>query len=326
MTFRQKERLSNNEKKDKRRGMTYSIIFHLILFLLIFFPLISNTDRSEDLTYIEVVFEDTNTSAPESQMAESSEAAPMPFAEELSEEEAQEEEQPTPVEPIDVTTPDIQQQSDVETDLKTRDFSDIMAGRRTPDPEPEVEEVEEVEEIPEPVEEPAPAEVERPTPVENTRTRTETAKDFGSPTGRDSPANSADDGTGNAEAQGSGDKNNSSAGEARTPNPRGGGSGGVDPTQWDGFQGTGPLKRDVITHGPTPSLSGEIGRIMVRLCIDRNGTIIFKEINKAGTTITNPELLRKALEVMDEFEFDQDPSAPFRECGNYTINFKKPGE
>nr|MBS0037885.1 hypothetical protein [Saprospiraceae bacterium] len=323
MTFRQKERLSNNEKKDKRRGMTYSIIFHLILFLLIFFPLISNTDRSEDLTFIEVVFEDSSPSAPESQMAESSEAAPMPFAEELSEEEAQAEEQPTPVEPIDVTTPDIQQQSEVETDLRTRDFSDIMAGRRTPDPEPEVEEV---EEIPEPVEEPAPAEVERPTPVENTRTRTETARDFGSPTGRDRPTNSADDGSGSAEAQGSGDRSSSSAGDARTPNPRGGGSGGVDRTQWSGFQGTGPLKRSIKTYGPTPSLSGESGTIMIRLCVDRNGTMIFKEINKSGTTITNPELLKKALEVMDEFVFDQDPSAPFRECGNYTIRFKNPGD
>jgi len=326
MTFRQRDRLSQNEKKDKRKGMTYSFIFHLILFLIIFFPLISSIDRSDELTYVEVVFESSASSAPESQQAESAEAAPQPFAEEEIQEEAQAEEPTSPVEPIEApTVPDIQEQSDIETDLRTEDFSEILAGRTTPDPEPieEIEEViEEVEEIPEVEEEPAPQEVERPSPVENPRTRPESSRDFGSPEGRDSPTSSADDGDGSAEAQGSSSQSSAASGEGRTPNPRGGGSGGVDRSQWSGFQGTGPLRRNIVEYGPTERLAGTNGVIMIRLCVDRNGTMIYKEINESGTTIDNPALLRQALDIMGEFIFDEDPTAPFRECGNYTITLR----
>ncbi|TVQ48873.1 MAG: hypothetical protein EA362_05370 [Saprospirales bacterium] len=324
MSFRQKDRLSKYEKKDKRRGVTYSILFHLILFLFVLFPLISSIDRLEQPATIEIVFE-SQASAPEAMQQQSAEAAPMAQAEELNE-EAPPEERPQPTQPIQQTTPELPRTSDVNTDLRTSDISEIIANRRArqvEEVEEVIEEVEEViEEAPEPVEETPtpPIEVERPTPAENPRTRPDRTSDFGSPTGSTSDNTSTDDGRGEAQTQGQGQS--SSSGDGRSPNPRGGG-GGVDRSQWSGFQGTGPLRRQVTTYGNTPQLAGQQGVIMIRLCIDRSGNIIFQEINDAGTTITDPDILREALDIMSTFRFATDQSAPFRECGNYTIRLRK---
>lgn len=322
MSFRLKDRLSKYEKKDKRRGVTYSILFHLILFLFVLFPLISSMDRLEQPATIEIVFE-SSASAPEAMQSESADAAPMAQAEELSE-ETPPQERPQPTEPIEQVTPELPQTSDVDTDLRTSDIADIIANRRSQEPEvieeeieEEIEEVEEVEEVPEPVEEPPTPveEVEEPAPVENPRTRPDRTRDFGSPTGSTSDNTSADDGRGDAQTQGQGQSTTS--GDGRTPNPRGGG-GGVDRSQWSGFQGTGPLRRQVTTYGRVEQLAGQEGVIMIRVCIDRSGNIIFQEINDAGTTITDPAILREALDIMSTYRFASDQSAPFRECGNIT--------
>lgn len=323
MTFRQKDRLSRYEKKDKRRGMTYSILFHLILFLFVLFPLISSIDRLEQPAFIEIVFE-SQASAPEAQQQQAADAAPMAQAEEFNE-ETPPQERPQPTQPIQQTTPELPQPSDVNTDLRTSDISEIIANRRSREPEIIEEEIEEIEEVvevtPEPVEAPPtpPVEVERPSPVENPRTRPDSPRDFGSPTGSTSDNTSADDGRGQSQTQGQGQS--SSSGDSRSPNPRGGG-GGVDRSQWSGFQGTGPLRRQVITYGRTEQLAGQEGVIMIRLCIDRSGNIIFQEINDAGTTISDPAILREALDIMSTFKFATDQSAPFRECGNYTIRLR----
>ena len=323
MTFRQKDRLTKYEKKDKRRGVTYSILFHLILFLFVLFPLISSIDRLDQPAFIEIVFE-SQSSAPEAQQQQSSEAAPMAHADELNE-ETPPQERPQPTQPIQQPTPELPQTSDVDTDLRTSDISEIIANRRNREREvieEVIEEVEEVvEEIPDPVEQPPtpPVEVERPAPVDNPRTRPDRPRDFGSPTGSTSDNSSADDGRGQSQTQGQGES--SSSGDSRSPNPRGGG-GGVDRSQWSGFQGTGPLRRQVITYGRTTQLAGQNGVIMIRLCIDRKGNMIFQEINDAGTTITDPGILKEALDIMATFVFAEDQSAPFRECGNYTITLR----
>ena len=280
-------------------------------------------DRLDQPATIEIIFESSSSSAPEAMQSESADAAPMAQAEELSE-EAPPQERPQPTEPIEQTTPEIPQTSDVDTDLRTSDIADIIANRRNQEPEvieeeiEEVEEVEEViEEVPDPVEEPPTPtpEVERPTPTENTRTRPDRPRDFGSPTGSTSDNTSADDGRGDSQTQGEGQS--SSSGDGRSPNTRGG-DGGVDRSQWSGFQGTGPLRRQITTYGRVEQLAGQEGVIMIRVCIDRSGNIIFQEINTAGTTITDPAILREALDIMSTYRFAADQSAPFRECGNIT--------
>lgn len=348
MTFRQQQRISAIERKDKRRGMTYSILFHAALFLIMWLVSISSTDRSDEMAYIEIVFEQpSGASAPEAQMAEASDAAPdaPASAEEIVDEEIVDDapEMAEPVEPIEVQQPEAQPEpADVVTDLTTSDFSEIVAREREQQPEPEpVEEIveEEIEELieeqpePEPIPEPqprptpTPRETTRETPQESPRTRTSPAE-FPRPTpGRsatESSNQSADDGQGDSQARGSSDRASSTAGSGRTANPRGG-AGGEDRSQWSGFQGTGPLQRPVVQYGDSKQLAGGPGVIMIRLCIDRNGRIVFQEINRAGTTIEDVNIQRRALDIMSTYVFDTDQSAPYRECGNYTFRLTPAG-
>ena len=341
MTFRQRNRINAAERKNRRKGMIYSILFHAALFLIMWFVGISSTDQPDEMAYIEVVFEETSgPSAPEAQQSEAAEPAPeapAPAEEEVVEEEVVEEEAAEieqPVEEIEVEQPEAQPEpADVVTDLTTEDFSDIIAREREQQPEPEPEEEiveEEIEEVieeepepepePEPRPTPTPSEADRPTQEESPRTRP-TPSEFPRPSpgesDSDSDSDSADDGTGESEARGDSGSPSETAGEGRVPNPRGGAR-GEDRSQWSGFQGTGPLTRAVTHRGDSRELAGGPGVIMIRLCINRSGEIIFQEINEAGTTIEDMDMLRRAMDLLSTYRFETDQDAPFRECGNYT--------
>ncbi|TVQ42129.1 MAG: hypothetical protein EA362_13850 [Saprospirales bacterium] len=86
------------------------------------------------------------------------------------------------------------------------------------------------------------------------------------------------------------------------------------------------LRRQIIKYGPTTQINSQYGQlngtITIYLCIDRSGRIIFKEINQEETTIRNPEVQKSALEIMNQFLFAVDDSAPEVECGDYTIRFR----
>jgi outer membrane biosynthesis protein TonB len=340
MTFRQKSRIIAKERKDRRRGITYSILFHLALFLIMWFVGISSTDRSDEMAYIEIVFEqESGADSPEALQSEAAEAAPEAAAsaeEEVVEEEVMEDapEQADPVEEIELEQPEAQPDpADVETDLVTEDFSEIIAREREQQPEPEPEEEiieEEIEEVieeepepepePEPRPTPTPREADRPTPAESPRERTspqERPRPTPGQADSDSDRESAADGRGESRASGDSDRPSDTAGDGRVPNPRGGAR-GEDRSQWSGMQGTGPLTRAVVHRGDSRNLAGEPGVIMIRLCIDRSGNIVFQEINESGTTIENTDLLRRAMDLLSTYRFETDQSAPYRECGNYT--------
>lgn len=340
MTFRQQKQISEQEKKDKRRGMTYSILFHLSLLLIVFFFGISSTDGVDDMVYIEVTYEEIETSSPESapeaELSEAAEAAEQAPSEAEVEEDMPVEEpadRAEPTEQVEAVQAEVETPpADVETDLTTTDFSEILARERETPPEPDpveeiveetVEEVEEVEEEikeePQPKPTPTPSESERESQVENPRTRT-SPQDLSRPSRSDRSGTSSEDGKGDSQASGTSDNPSSTSGASRTPNPRAsGGAGGEDRSQWSGFQGTGPLQRKVTKYGPTKNLAGGPGVIMIRLCINRQGNIVYQEINKEGTTIKDTELLKRSMDHLSDYLFEEDQSAPYRECGNYTF-------
>ena len=87
------------------------------------------------------------------------------------------------------------------------------------------------------------------------------------------------------------------------------------------------LNRAVHTRGPSGKLMGhkssESGTLVIQFCVDRDGEIIFREINQNKTTISNADFQNFALSLMDEYTFVSDHSAPEVECGNYTFTLHK---
>ena len=61
--------------------------------------------------------------------------------------------------------------------------------------------------------------------------------------------------------------------------------------------------------------------IVVDVCIDRQGKILFARNNGEETTIENMEMVRHALDIASNYRFETDYSAALRECGSLTFVF-----
>lgn len=83
------------------------------------------------------------------------------------------------------------------------------------------------------------------------------------------------------------------------------------------------LKRAILKYGPTETLISQgVSKnetVVIRICVDRNGLVFFKEIKHEKTTIQNEDFHQSVYSVMDEFIFAADDSTPEPECGDYTI-------
>jgi hypothetical protein len=90
---------------------------------------------------------------------------------------------------------------------------------------------------------------------------------------------------------------------------------------YPGLDGTGVITRRVIHREDITKVARYSGVIAVNLCIDRRGFVIAIARNEERTTITDEELVRKAMEIATEYRFEKDYSAAKRECGVLTFVF-----
>ncbi len=88
-----------------------------------------------------------------------------------------------------------------------------------------------------------------------------------------------------------------------------------------GLDGTGVITRKVIHREDVTKVAKYNGVIAINLCIDRQGRVIAVANNAERTTITDSDLIRKALDVAAGYRFETDYSAAKRECGVLTFVF-----
>lgn len=88
-----------------------------------------------------------------------------------------------------------------------------------------------------------------------------------------------------------------------------------------GLDGTGIITRRVIHREDITKAAKYSGVIAVNLCIDRRGRVTAVAKNDERTTITDLELIRKALDIAAGYRFETDYSAAMRECGVLTFIF-----
>jgi outer membrane biosynthesis protein TonB len=168
----------------------------------------------------------------------------------------------------------------------------------TPEPEPALEtpkETTEVAEEPvvnEPVIEETPAEVEE---VENPGSgdgeveEAGTASEVGNDTETSSSGN-ADSGTGHGESAGS-----------------------------------GIFNRKVTYRADVKKITRLSGTIVVELCINQQGRVIYAKPDTDASTIKDFAVIRKAVDLTTKYKFAKDYSAPKKQCGKMTYVFKGAG-
>ena len=279
------------EKEDKKRGMWFSIGYALLLVLILFLPILSYTYPPPGQEGILVSFGmpevGDGDDLPDTQQEEETEPTP-PSQAESTESEAAEAAPPAPDDNI-LTT-----EEEAEINLREQQEQE----RQKEDAERRRQEQ---------------AKRERREAVEAERRRAEaeaqkkqeeyeeTKKQFG-------------------ELLGGG------RGETGQAGNQGDIDGDPDASRLEGIStgsgmvGGGLGDRGVLFEPSIRDNSQKTGRVVVRVCVNAEGNVTSAEYTQRGSTTTDGDLRRKAIESAERFRFT--PSNVDRQCGTITIDFR----
>ena len=87
------------------------------------------------------------------------------------------------------------------------------------------------------------------------------------------------------------------------------------------FEGDGIFGRKVIYRADVKSITEREGKVVVNLCVNREGLVTHVAWNKENSTITDTEYVKKAMEVAALYRFQKDYSAPSSQCGKLSFIF-----
>jgi len=103
-------------------------------------------------------------------------------------------------------------------------------------------------------------------------------------------------------------------------NGTGGGTGGGDGTGTGASIGGGLGGRAVVKRGDINDDSQKSGKLVIEVCVDRNGNVTSASYTQRGSTTTDSELKRKAEQAAKGYRFAS--SAVDNQCGTITFNFR----
>ncbi|MFT4666439.1 MAG: outer membrane biosynthesis protein TonB [Polaribacter sp.] len=135
----------------------------------------------------------------------------------------------------------------------------------------------------------------------------------GSSTGGSGTANTDKPSNGTSSTPGEGTSGKSETGDSKTDGVGNSGNSGDD------FQGDGLLTRKVIKRENLKKIIKRNGKIVINLCIDQSGSVIFKKADKKKSSIKDPLLLKKAERAAGRYKYEKDYTAAKRQCGALTI-------
>ena len=301
-----------SEKRNQRKGMTFSIVFNSIIVLLALFPFLTqNPPEPEPPQFVEIQFTDFKSSSQKSAEGDMKEKeAPQKKVEEAVEEEVVEETVPEPV---------VEAEPTPEPEVKPEPTPQRAPIVTTPKPNPPVRTApdnkkKEKMKVP-PVRnkrktkthEPKPSTPKKTTPKKKTKVNNKKKN-----TGK----------TSSKKQEGKNNKSNSGGGEA----PENGkdattGKTNTGTTVGD-FPGDGLFNRKVVYRADVKSVTKEEGKIVIDLCVNRDGRVVYSKFNKSASTIKTMSVIRKALSVAQQYRFERDYTAPDKQCGKLTFIFE----
>ncbi len=286
-----KNQVSSKEKKNKKRGMIVTFFVHVGVIALCLIPFVSmiEPDKDElDKEKTEILIDFSQTRGIQGL---SSSAKPLT----APDPKPRPKPAPTPEvkpEPVVKPNPTPEPKPDPKPDPKPVPKPDIPEEVVTaPDPEPDV-----------PVA--APEVPSKPTVVEEPAAAPEPVKGAQFPPKPDN--GNADSAEGEDEA------------EAAIPGEPGG-----EVIAGEGEDGgDGLFARKVIFRPNISDLTQEEGKIVVKLCVNRDGRVIDTDYVPKGSTISNQDLIDLAERMAFKYRFDKDYSAPKKQCGQLSFIFK----
>lgn len=297
------------EKKNKKKGLRYSVYFHSALVLLALIPFLTS-EVNEDSTYekvVEIDFSTLESSAQKSSTTKSNAAVEKTKKATAPKIEKKPVPVPTPPKPVELpkteTKPTPKPPVPVVTDV-VQEKSPVEAVPAPPAPE-EVE-------IPEskPVKVPTKVETPKPAPTPPTPPAADVAEET---TGGSAEGTDSED-----FAIGEGDSATGGAGESENGTGKGTAAGG----DGSGDHGSGILSRRVVHRADVKDITQEEGKIVVNICVNNDGRVVMAKFNSDASSIHTIDLVRKALETAKKYRFEKDYTVPARQCGQLSFVFE----
>lgn len=330
------------EREDKRKSLTITIIAHALLLLLGLLPfLVQRVETADYSRAITIDFSDSSTrqsgQAAAAASSESSSAAPQ--------------EQQTPREQIAVaavssleptaSTMPVPARS-IQMSSPTPDI--VLPSARTSSPSAdrffeqplEVNERHEVDRVEAFKAKPNPAMQQKVTwhvsESPSSEKGTPSSFDFGNAQNTGSGKGSGQGKSGSAPDGQSEDRGFDPFADGSFPDGKGTGKG--DPGKNTGagadgkgmnygdFAGDGLFTRKVIKRAPIERIADLPGKIVINLCVDQLGKVVFAQFDSPNSTIRSKQLATQAEAYAKMYVFEEDPSAPREQCGRLTFIFE----
>ena len=89
----------------------------------------------------------------------------------------------------------------------------------------------------------------------------------------------------------------------------------------DGLDGDGIITRKIIYREDIGRIAKVSGRIVLDLCINRQGKVEYVAYNSNKTTITDRDLIRQATNIAARYRYEANYTGPKRDCGQLTFIF-----
>jgi len=319
------ERLTVAEQRNKRKGRNYSIALHVILLLLLFFfgRFKNDPEQSIDDQYAVAIDFSLDRASNSTKGQEAAGERP-----EQAEEDERAQEESVPDVPLEEPEEEVEEEVEEIVDEAVQEIPDPI--------EPEVVEVVEEDSpieafedpviIEKPKKEPVPDKPKANQPVKKPTKATKPSKPS-TPTTKKPTKSGNGSGTKNTSTKpgGSGTGKTSSgsgAGEDKTGNDgaSGIGTGGTGKGEYDD-SGRGIFGRRIIKTPSLGSIMNEkvTGKIVIKMCVNPRGNVIFTDLIRSETTIRDRSLLKKALAVAKNYVYEKDVEAPAEQCGKFTF-------
>lgn len=279
-----------HEKDNKRKGVIVSILFHVLIIILILLPLLKYPDPPPGQQGVLVSFGEPDMgqgdSRPDTQQEEYVEPEP-PAETEMAEPEME-----AVTEPIEAEQPEVVTQEDPSE----------VAFRKQEEERKKREEAEKK------------AEAERKKAIEEAERKKKEAEEARKKKLEDSKKQLGDLLSGDGKGQ------TDKAGNQGDPggDPDASALEGISTGQ--GTVGGGLEGRGVVSKPKITDKSQKTGRVVVRICVDRSGTVFSAEYTQAGSKTIDGVLRRIAVENAKKFKFS--PGSIDRQCGTITVDFK----
>ncbi len=90
----------------------------------------------------------------------------------------------------------------------------------------------------------------------------------------------------------------------------------------DGLEGDGIITRRIIHREDITKVAKVNGKVVLNICINRQGEVIYVAYDADKTTITDKEIIKQASYIATRYRFESKYTAPQKEWGKLTFIFK----